>query len=63
MGGVLFTPLTWISCLPDFSDDCRPAARLGKTLGPVLMAEPGFGALLNQVPDGNIRADHLPGHA
>jgi hypothetical protein len=27
------------------------------------MAEPEFGALLNQVPDGNIRADHLPGYA
>jgi len=56
-------PLTEINYLADFSEDGRPEGRLGKAPGAVLLAEPGFGALLNQVPDGNIRDDHLPGHA
>jgi hypothetical protein len=34
---------------------------LGKAPGAVLSAEPGFGALLNQVPDGNIQDDHPAG--
>jgi hypothetical protein len=47
MGGVLSSTTIEINYLADFSEDHRPR-------GPVLPAEPGFGALLNQVPDGNI---------
>ena len=53
--------MTEINYLGDFSEDCLQAGAWGKLRGPVLPAEPGFGALLNQVPDGNIRDDHPAG--
>jgi hypothetical protein len=43
-----------INYLADFFAGSSPAMALGESSGPALAAEPGFGALLNQAPDGNI---------
>jgi surface polysaccharide O-acyltransferase-like enzyme len=57
----LFTTIDRNQLLADLSEDCRQARRLGKAPGPVLPAEPGFGALLNRVPGGNIGNVHPAG--
>jgi len=63
MGGVLFTTIDRNQLFGGLLRGWSPGSALGDASGAVLLAEPGFGALLNQVPDGNIRNDHLPGHA